>query len=77
MGDEVGLRVVRRIADVARERWDGLVGNSSPFLKWDWLDCLEQSGCVNEASGWLPYHIVVERDADLVAACPLYLKLNS
>ena len=77
MGDEVGLRVVRRIADVARERWDGLVGNSSPFLKWDWLDCLEQSGCVNEESGWLPYHIVVERGADLVAACPLYLKLNS
>lgn len=77
MGDEVGLRVVRRIADVARDRWDGLVGNSSPFLKWDWLDCLEQSGCVNEESGWLPHHIVVERGADLVAACPLYLKLHS
>jgi predicted N-acyltransferase len=77
MGDEVGLRVVRRIADVARDRWDGLVGNSSPFLKWDWLDCLEQSGCVDEASGWLPHHIVVERDGDLIAACPLYLKLHS
>jgi uncharacterized protein len=77
MGDEVGLRVVRRIADVARDRWDGLVGNSSPFLKWDWLDCLEQSGCVDEESGWLPHHIVVERDGDLIAACPLYLKLHS
>jgi len=77
MGDEVGLRVVRRIADVARDRWDGLVGTSSTFLKWDWLDCLEQSGCVNEESGWLPHHIVVERDGDLIAACPLYLKLHS
>jgi len=77
MGDEVGLRVVRRIADVARDRWDGLVDNRSPFLKWDWLDCLEQSGCVNEESGWLPHHIVVERDGDLIAACPLYLKLHS
>ncbi len=77
MGDEVGLRVVRRIADVARDRWDGLVDNRSPFLKWDWLDCLEQSGCVNEESGWLPHHIVVERGGDLIAACPLYLKLHS
>ncbi|MGH7873048.1 MAG: GNAT family N-acetyltransferase, partial [Candidatus Binatia bacterium] len=77
MGDEVGLSVVRRIADVARDRWDGLAANSSPFLKWDWLDCLEQSGCVNEQSGWLPHHIVVQRGAELIAACPLYLKLHS
>jgi hypothetical protein len=77
MADQVTLRVTRKIADVARDRWDGLVGSGSPFLKWDWLDTLEQSGCVNEKTGWLPHHIVVEKGTSLVAACPMYLKLHS
>jgi uncharacterized protein len=77
MSDQGALRIVRRMGDVARERWDSLIDNASPFLKWDWLDSLEQSGCVNEQSGWLPHHIVVERGGVLVAACPMYLKLHS
>ena len=78
MADTVALRVIQKIADVARERWDALAGGAAtPFLKWDWLESLERSGCVNEKSGWLPHHIVVEKGGELVAACPMYLKLHS
>ena len=77
MSDEVTLRVIRKVAEMPRERWDALVGQASPFLKWDWLDSLEQSGCVNEETGWVPHHIVVEKGNKLVAACPMYLKLHS
>ena len=77
MNDGVTVRVVQRIAEVAREDWDGLAAASSPFLKWDWLDSLEQSGCVNDKTGWLPHHIVVEKAGLLIGACPMYLKLHS
>jgi len=77
MADEIALRVIRKVAEVARVRWDALVGDASPFLKWDWLDSLEQSGCVDEETGWVPHHIVVEQGARLIAACPMYLKLHS
>jgi uncharacterized protein len=77
MSDQVALKILRRMCDVERERWDLLIDNTSPFLKWDWLDCLEQSGCVNEQTGWLPHHIVVEKGGVMVAACPMYLKLHS
>jgi predicted N-acyltransferase len=77
MADQISLRVMQNIADVARERWDALAGGATPFLKWDWLESLERSGCVNEKSGWLPHHIVVEKGGELVAACPMYLKLHS
>jgi uncharacterized protein len=77
MNDGVTLRVVQRIAEVGREDWDGLAAGLSPFLKWDWLDSLEQSGCVNDKTGWLPHHIVVEKDGVLIGACPMYLKLHS
>ena len=46
-------------------------------MKWDWLDSLEQSGCVNEKTGWLPHHLVVQKGNKLVAAAPMYLKLHS
>jgi predicted N-acyltransferase len=77
MAEQIALRVIRKISEVERQRWDGLVGNASPFLKWDWLDSLEQSGCVNEETGWVPHHIIVEKGTQLVAACPMYLKLHS
>jgi len=77
MADELTLRVVRKIAEANREHWDALIGKATPFLRWDWLDSLEQSGCVNEETGWVPHHLVVEKGAKLVAACPMYLKLHS
>lgn len=77
MAEQVSLRIARQISEVTKADWDRLVGGASPFLKWDWLDSLEQSGCVDERSGWLPHHIIVENGATLVAACPMYLKLHS
>jgi predicted N-acyltransferase len=41
------------------------------------LDSLEQAGCVNQETGWLPHHIVVEKSGALLGACPMYLKLHS
>jgi predicted N-acyltransferase len=73
----VTLKVVRKIAEVPRERWDNLAAGATPFLKWDWLDSLERTGCVNEQTGWLPHHLVVERQGEAIAACPMYLKLHS
>lgn len=65
------------MAEVPREQWDALAVGANPFLRWDWLDSLERAGCVNERTGWLPHHLVAERDGKLIAACPMYLKLHS
>ncbi len=76
MSAEVAL--VQRIADIDRGEWDALVGpDGSPFLEWDWLDALEQSGCVSGKTGWAPYHLTVRDGGRLVAAAPMYLKGHS
>ena len=77
MAHDFSIRIVRKISAVERSAWDSLAGESSPFLKWDWLDCLEQSGCASDKTGWAPHHIVVEKQDRLVAACPMYLKSHS
>jgi predicted N-acyltransferase len=77
MANGVTLKIIRKISEVAKQDWDGLGFGTSPFLRWDWLDSLERSGCVEERTGWLPHHIVVENGASVVAACPMYLKTHS
>ncbi|MGE5218495.1 MAG: GNAT family N-acetyltransferase [Chloroflexota bacterium] len=77
MADDVTIRILRKIAEVGRNQWDALAAGATPFSKWDWLDSLEQSGCVNEETGWLPHHVIAERAGKLIAACPMYLKLHS
>jgi predicted N-acyltransferase len=77
MAETLAIRIVRKIAEVGRKAWDDLARGCSPFLRWDWLDSFEQTGCVTEETGWLPHHLIVERGDALIAACPMYLKLHS
>ncbi len=84
-GSMLELRLLERVRDVKQAEWDALVGDeTSPFLEWTWLDCLEEAGCVggeNSAGGtadrWLPRHLALFRDGKLVAAAPAYAKGSS
>ncbi len=65
------------VASLPRQEWNALVGEGSPFLEWEWLASLEESGTLGEGTGWGPRPLVARRDGRLVAACPLYVKLHS
>jgi predicted N-acyltransferase len=65
------------MSEVSAQDWDFLADGTSPFVKWDWLDVLERTRCVDEQTGWLPHHLVVKRGGKIIAACPMYLKLHS
>jgi len=73
------VRAHRRIAEIGREAWDACAGPSGdPFVSFDFLDALEESGCAVERTGWAPQHLSVEDEAGRVAAVmPLYLKSHS
>src|SRR5918994_1492637 len=60
------IKAVRKISEIPQAQWDALLANGSPFLKSHWLDSLEESGCVNDETGWLPHHLVVERAGKVV-----------
>jgi predicted N-acyltransferase len=76
------VRVARRIAEIGREAWDACAANpayaGNPFIRYDFLDALEATGCAVERTGWGPQHLAVEDEAGAVAAVmPLYLKSHS
>ncbi len=65
------------VAELPRDEWNALVGDESPFLEWDWLASLEESGAVGAETGWGPRPLVARENGRLVAVCPLYAKGNS
>jgi hypothetical protein len=73
----VELRVLDSLATVDASAWDALVGDGCAFLEWGWLASLEESGCVSAETGWLPQHLTLWEGAELIGACPLYVKGHS
>ncbi len=72
------VSLVRCMAELDRVEWDAMVGDEqSPFLEWDWLAALEESGCVAPETGWNPHHVAVRLRGRLIAAAPAYLKVHS
>jgi predicted N-acyltransferase len=66
-----------RIADVDAAGWNAIAGDV-PFLRHEFLNILEVTGCVAEATGWQPKHLTLtDAEQRIVAAMPLYFKHDS
>lgn len=69
---------INKISEVPQAAWDSLaLPLKTPFFEWEWLHTLEASGSATAQAGWLPNHLTVWRDRDLIAIAPLYIKGHS
>jgi predicted N-acyltransferase len=81
-GDAISVQVLGELRAIDRESWDALANPPTapfdPFLSWDFLQALEQSGCASAARGWRPAHLIARDRANaIVGAMPLYAKDHS
>ena len=71
---KLSARFVRGVAEIAREQWDRLIGDGSPFSEWAFLNACESASATPE-HGYLPHHLVLfDEDQRLIAAAPMYIK---
>jgi uncharacterized protein len=74
-------RVVTSLKQVAAADWDACAyaGDpmDNPLVSHAFLSALEDSGCVGGRTGWMPAHVVVERDGRVIGCAPSYLKTHS
>lgn len=72
------VEAVSDIRSIGREAWNRLLGTENPFLRYEFLAALEDTGCVGERAGWIAHHLVL-RDGrgGISAAAPAYVKLHS
>ena len=74
---ELTVRIARAVGDIEPALWDGFARTDDPFLSHRFLNLLETSGSVGEASGWSPLPLLVEQGGRTLGAAPAYLKSHS
>lgn len=83
---EFRIRVVPSIGAFTGDEWSQLSGTSratssfayNPFISYDFLLSLEESGCADRRTGWLGQHLRLEDSTgQLIGAVPCYLKSHS
>jgi len=75
-------RTVETIDAVDADAWDALANPPdrpfNPFVAHAFLSAVERSGSTGPRAGWLPHHLLLEReDGALLGAAPTYLKGHS
>ena len=76
------LRLIADLAQIEESQWDALAApdaaTANPFVRWAFLQALEQTSCVGQGTGWQAMHLVAEDEAGrLRGAVPLYAKSHS
>ena len=66
-------RVVGPVSLIDQELWNSCPAAAVPFLSWNFLALLEESGSVGPGTGWTPAHIEVSADGRPVAFVPAYV----
>jgi predicted N-acyltransferase len=83
---DLSVRVAASVGAFTRDEWNSLTGTArtgsesayNPFISYDFLTSLEESGCAVSRSGWQGYHLRLEDAAGkLLGALPCYLKAHS
>lgn len=74
--DSLRLEVIDSLNAVDRDEWNALA-EVNPFVQYDFLHALHETGCASRRTGWLPQYLILRDGGKLRAAMPLYLKSHS
>ena len=73
------LELISSLAEISASEWNALVPkDAGPFIRYEFLQALEECSCVGGATGWQAAHLLMRsNESEILAAMPLYLKQHS
>ena len=71
------ISFVSSIAHIDPSAWQRCLQSDYPFLQYEFLKGLEDTGCTTTESGWAPHHCLALDEGRVVACVPLYAKTHS
>jgi len=75
--DDYQIQLLSCIDDIDQKKWDSLVLDNNPFVKYHFFKALEVGKCVNGHTGWHPQYFVLSQGDRYISAFFAYLKLDS
>ncbi len=83
MRNDYRTRILPNAAAIDARQWNRLAAvaagreRAQPFLRHEFFDALERTGCVGPRTGWKVQHLLVEDSTGPAAIVPLYRKSHS
>jgi uncharacterized protein len=75
---ELIVRLAPLVGSFDRDQWNALGGKDNPFVSYEFLTAMEDSGSLGPGTGWEPAPIAITDSAGhLLAAMPSYVKAHS
>jgi predicted N-acyltransferase len=74
------VRLIDDLSRIGRSAWNELLAadpDATPFLRYEFLHALHESGCASARTGWTPTYLTLTGAQGLAAAVPLYRKDHS
>ncbi|AOW13126.1 hypothetical protein LPB72_07420 [Hydrogenophaga crassostreae] len=74
------IRVLNAPDKVGADEWNALLAfesDPSPFMRHEYLAAMHASGAAVSETGWQAQFLTLWQGAELMAACPMYLKRHS
>ncbi|AOE49610.1 GNAT family N-acetyltransferase [Kangiella sediminilitoris] len=83
MSETITLKPVLSISDISADDWRHLLNPAkpseatNPFIQYEFLKALEDSGSVSAENGWQSCHLAFYKAGELIAIIPNYIKGHS
>ena len=76
---QLTVEVPDSMSRVDSDEWNRLAAapDISPFLEYEFLSSVEESGCAAPETGWHPRHFILKAGNRILAAAPAYIKTHS
>ncbi len=74
------VRLIDDLSRIGHGAWNELLAadaDATPFLRYEFLHALHESGCASARTGWTPTYLTLTDAQGLAAAVPLYRKDHS
>ena len=67
--DCLETRTVDSIKDIDKESYNSIQDKEHPFFDYEFLYCLEESGCIGKGTGWDPRYLLLFDKDKLAMSC--------
>jgi len=75
--DCLNTRIIDSIKDTDKESYNSIQDEGHPFFDYEFLYCLEESGCIGKGMGWDPRYILLYDKDKLVGSLAFFIKTDS
>jgi len=71
------VEIYDSLKDIDKDSFNAIVDEGNPFIEYEFLYALEESGSVGENTGWLPQYLILIDEKKIIGNLTWYIKFDS